>query len=47
MILELVFILGLIVGLSAALILFFIYSYEDKKAEKEFNERQERYKKMI
>ena len=47
MILELVFILGLIVGLSAALILFFISSYEDKKAEKEFDERQERYKRMI
>ena len=46
MILEAVFILGLITGLVAGLILFYILFYEDMKAVKEFNERQEKYKKM-
>lgn len=46
MILELVFIIGLGTGLLAGLILFFICEYEDRKARKEFDERQEKYKKM-
>ena len=47
MILELVFIIGLCTGLLAGLILFFIFDYDDRKARKEFEERQERYKRMI
>ena len=47
MILEVVFILGLCTGFLAGLILFFICEYEDRKARKEFDERQERYKRMI
>ena len=47
MILESIFLLGLITGLTAALILFYILDYEDRKSKKEFDERQERYKKMI
>jgi len=47
MILELSFLIGLITGLCAGLILFYILFYEDLKALKEFNERQERYRKMI
>ena len=47
MILECVFILGLTTGLVAGLILFYIVFYEDMKAVKEFNERQERYRRMV
>lgn len=47
MILEIVFIIGLITGLSAGLILFYILDYEDRKAKDEFDERQENYKRMI
>ena len=47
MILECVFILGLTTGLVAGLILFYIVFYEDMKSVKEFNERQERYRRML
>ena len=47
MIFELVFIIGLITGLVAGLILFYILFREDFKALDEFNDRQERYRKMI
>ena len=47
MILEIVFILGLTTGICASSILFYILFYEDMKAVKEFNRRQERYRKMI
>lgn len=47
MILELVFIMGLTVGLVVGLILFYILFRDDLKALDEFNERQERYRKMI
>lgn len=46
MLFEIVFIMGLITGLLAALILFLII-FRENKASKEFDERQERYKKMI
>lgn len=47
MILELVFIIGLILGLVAGLILFYLLFREDFKALDEFEERQEKYRKMI
>ena len=47
MILECVFILGLITGMFASLILFLIIYREDIKPKEEFNKRQEKYKKMI
>lgn len=47
MILECVFILGLITGLFTGLILFLIFYWDEVKGNKEFDERQERYKKMI
>lgn len=47
MILELVFILGLITGMLASLILFSIIYYDEIKASKDFEERQEQYKRMI
>ena len=47
MILELCFLIGLAAGLTAGAILFLIIFYEDFKAVKEFNERQEQYKKGI
>lgn len=47
MILELVFLLGLTSGLSAGIILFYILFYDDIRAVKKFNERQEKYKRMI
>ena len=46
MILELSFIFGLINGMFASLILFLIFYWEEIKASKEFDERQEKYKKM-
>ena len=47
MIIEMVFLLGLTTGIFAGVILFFIIFYEEIKAVKEFNERQEKYRKMI
>lgn len=47
MILELIFLIGLTTGTVAGLILFYIIFREDMKAVEEFNERQERYKRMI
>lgn len=47
MILELVFILGLTTGLVAGLILFYLLFGEDLKALDDFEERQQKYKKMI
>jgi len=47
MILELIFLMGLTTGLLAGVILFYIIYHTDIKAAKEFNERQEQYKKMI
>ncbi|WP_295588764.1 hypothetical protein [uncultured Methanobrevibacter sp.] len=47
MILELVFIIGLITGLVAGLIVFYLLFREDFKALDEFEERQEKYRKMI
>ena len=47
MILELIFLIGLTTGLLAGVILFYIIYYDELKAAREFNERQEQYKKMI
>lgn len=47
MILEIVFIIGLITGLVAGLILFYFLFREDLKALDEFNKRQEKYRKII
>lgn len=47
MILECVFLLGLFTGMFASVILFLIIYREDLKAEKEFDKRQEKYKKLI
>lgn len=47
MILECVFIMGLCTGLSAGLILYLILSHEERKAQREFKERQEKYREMI
>lgn len=47
MILELIFLSGLCTGILASLILVLFFYREEKKAEKEFDERQEKYKKMI
>lgn len=47
MILELTFILGLTTGIVTGLILFYILFRDDLKAMDEFEERQERYRKMI
>ncbi|WP_458456192.1 hypothetical protein [Methanobrevibacter sp.] len=47
MILEVTFILGLCTGVIAGLIVFYILFREDFKALDEFEERQEKYKKMI
>ena len=46
MILELVFLLGLITGIIAGLILFYILFHDDLKAADDFEERQKKYKKM-
>lgn len=47
MIIEFVFLLGLLTGLATGLILFYILFHEDLKALDEFEERQEKYKRMI
>lgn len=47
MILKLTFILGLTTGIVTGLILFYILFRDDLKAMDEFEERQERYRKMI
>ena len=47
MILELIFISGLITGLLAGLILFYFLFHDDLKALDDFDERQEKYKRMI
>ena len=47
MMLELTFLIGLIVGLLTALILFYFLFHDDLKAADDFEERQERYRKMI
>ena len=47
MILELVFLLGLISGYVASLILFYLLFGEDLKALDEFEKRQESYKRML
>ena len=44
---QICFIIGLATGLLASSILFYIIFYEDIKAVKEFNERQEHYRRMI
>ena len=44
---EIVFLMGLFTGVLAGLILVLFFYREEKKAEKEFDERQEKYKKMI
>lgn len=46
MILEIVFFIGLLAGILAGIVLFYTIFYEDMKAVEEFNERQEKYKKM-
>ena len=46
MILELIFLSGLFTGVLASLILV-LFFYRESKADKEFDERQEKYKKMI
>ena len=47
MILELIFLTGLFTGLLAGLILFYFLFYDDLKALDDFDERQQRYRKMI
>lgn len=47
MILELTFLIGLTTGSIAGLILFYFIFWDDIKAAKEFNKRQNRYRKMI
>lgn len=47
MIFELCFLIGVITGLCAGLILFYILYRDDLKALDEFEKRQERYRKMI
>ena len=47
MILELTFLIGLTTGSIAGLILFYILFHDDIKTVKEFNDRQERYRKLI
>ena len=47
MIFEIFFLLGLITGLLAGLILFLIIYSDDLKALEEFEDRQERYRRMI
>ena len=48
MILELVFILGMIVGFLSAGILFFIFfPISEYRSKKKFEKRQERYRRMI
>ena len=46
MILELIFLSGLATGVFASLIIV-IFFYREDKSSKEFDERQEKYKKMI
>lgn len=46
MILEIFFLSGLATGVFASLILV-IFFYREDKSSKEFEERQERYRKMI
>lgn len=45
--LGMVFIIGLTTGMFASSVLFYIFYYEDIKAVREFNKRQEKYKRMI
>lgn len=47
MILELIFLTGLCTGLLAGLILFYFLFHDDLRALDDFDERQERYRKMI
>ena len=47
MILKLCFLIGLATGLCAGSIIFYIIFHSDIKAVKEFNERQEMYKRRI
>ena len=47
MILEIIFLTGLFTGLVAGLILFYFLFHDDLKALDDFDERQERYRKMI
>jgi len=44
---QLSFLIGLITGCFICLILFFIIFREDFKSQKEFDERQKKYKRMI
>lgn len=46
MIFELFFLAGLFTGVLASLILV-LFFYREEKAEKEFSERQEKYKRML
>ena len=46
MILEIIFLTGLFTGLVAGLILFYFLFHDDLKAADEFEERQQKYKKM-
>ncbi len=46
MILELIFLSGLATGILASIILVLIF-YKEEKASKDFEERQEKYKRMI
>ena len=42
-----VFIIGLSTGMFAGSVLFYIFYYDEIKAVREFNKRQERYKRMV
>ena len=47
MILELVFLIGLLTGMIAGGILFYLIYWDDFQAVKEFNKRQDQYRRMI
>lgn len=44
---QLAFLIGFGTGIFVCTVLFFIIFYEDIKAVREFNDRQEKYRKMI
>lgn len=47
MIWEIVFFLGLMLGVITGIILFYTIFYEDMHSVKEFNKRQEHYRKWL
>jgi len=47
MIFEVLFFIGVIIGIIAGILICYAILYKEIKAVKEFNKRQERYRKMI